>query len=121
LYCQRTLAVKPEAQRRLGLLNHRARIEHADISDPAHKSGVLSAAYLVKSLLASQLLRARLDVLSRGVLSSTQKQELRAAEHLRNVAMDVGGVARFSQRWVRERILSDIKLPSLVMKSDVYT
>lgn len=122
-YCQRTLAVKPDAQRRLGLLNHRARIEHADISNPVHGSGVLSAAFLVKSILASPLLRARLDVLSRGVLSSTQKGELRLAEHLRNILLDAGGVARFSRRWLFERILSHVKLPSVVMRSDanVYT
>jgi choline dehydrogenase-like flavoprotein len=123
LYCQRTVAVRAEAQRRLGLLNHRARIEHADISDPSHGSGVLSASYLVKSLLASPLFRARLDVLSRGVLNSKQKQELRVAEHLRNILLDAGGVARFSRRWIEERILSDVKLPSVVMRSDanVYT
>src|SRR5262249_24704562 len=48
---------------------------------------------------------------------------LRAGQHLRNIVMGAGGVARFSRRWLFERILSDVKLPSLVMESDanVYT
>jgi hypothetical protein len=124
LYCQRTVALTADAQRRLRLLNHRARIEHAEVSNPAHGSGVLSASYLVKSLLASPVLRARLDVLSRGVLSAAQKQkDPQIAAHLRNILTDVGGVARFSKRWLNERILTDVKLPSVVMKSDsnIYT
>jgi len=122
LYCQRTVALTADAQRRLHLLNHRARIEHAEVSNPEHGSGILSASYLVKSLLASPLLRARLDVLSRGVLSATQKKkEPQLAAHLRNILTDIGGVARFSKRWLDERILTDIKLPSVVMKSDSNT
>lgn len=124
LYCQRTVALTAEAQRRLQLLNHRARIEHAEVSNPEHGSGVLSASYQVKSLLASPLLRARLDVLSRGVLSAAQKKkEPQFAAHLGNILTDLGGVARFSKRWLTERILTDIKLPSVVMKSDsnIYT
>jgi choline dehydrogenase-like flavoprotein len=125
-YCQRTLAVRPERQQELGLLNHRARFEHPDIADPTHRNGVLSAAYLAKSLLASPLVgdRAyRAGALSRGVLRRDQARAGGVVAHLGNVARDAGGVLRFGQRWMAERVLGRRKLPSIALRSasGVYT
>jgi choline dehydrogenase-like flavoprotein len=118
VYCQRTLAVRPERQRAHGVLNHRARIEHPDIADPQHGNGVLSVSYLAKTVLtrlaSNPLLSDKVAVISRG----TQNRPVaEVGAHLRNILTDAGGVVRFSQRWIRERILSPRKLPSIVLAS----
>jgi choline dehydrogenase-like flavoprotein len=128
--CQRTMFLTAEQQRKHGLLNHRARIEHSDIADPCHGSGVLSAAYLAKSLVMSELARRYLsdhvNVLSKGVLGRPPEgmplSKLYFA-HCKNVALGMDDVARIGMRWVFDRILSERKLPSLVMesKSNTYT
>jgi len=118
VYCQRTLHVTEEAQRSQGLLNHRARVEHPDIADPDHRSGVLSAAYLAKSFLmrqaANPLWGDEVNVLSKG---TTTNELVRPVQHLRNVATDVPSVIGFSKRWLFERVLRERKLPSVVIPS----
>lgn len=116
--CQRTLAVRPDRQRFHGVLNHRARIEHPEISDAQHRNGVLSVSYLAKTVLtklaSNPLLSGGVSVISRG----TQNRPVQdVGAHLRNILTDAGGVLRFSERWIRERILSPRKLPSIVLAS----
>ena len=127
-WCQRTVFLTEEQQRQHGLLNHRARIEHPDIADPSHGSGVLSATYLAKSVLMSQLARRylsdRVNVLSKGVLGRPpdgMPPSQLYFEHGKNVVLGVGDVARISRRWLFDRILSERKLPSLVMESESNT
>jgi choline dehydrogenase-like flavoprotein len=124
VYCQRTLSATEAAQRQRRLLNHRARVEHPEISDASHESGVLSAVYLAKSVVmrqaANPLLSDKVNVLSKGVTTAEIATPL---AHLKNVALDLGGVARMSKRWLTERILSERKLPSVVLpsRSNTYT
>ncbi len=127
-WCQRTIFLPEDKQRQHGVLNHRARIEHPDIADPSHGSGVLSATYLAKSVLMSQLakryLSDRVNVVSRGVLGrppgglSPSRLYL---QHGKNVVLGLGDVARVGRRWLFDRILSERKLPSLVMESEANT
>lgn len=131
-YCQRTISVTEQGQRALGLLNHRARIEHPPIADPAHRNGVLSTAYLVKRMLSNRLLanriRPMLGTLSRGVVEvrdagGTEPARPSVVAHARNLVTDLPQVVRFSNRWLRERILSERKLPSMVLRNqaNLYT
>ena len=127
-WCQRTIFLPEDKQRQHGLLNHRARIEHPDIADPSHGSGVLSATYLAKSVLMSQLakryLSDRVNVVSRGVLGRAPEglsPSRLYLEHGKNVVLGLGDVARIGRRWLFDRILSERKLPSLVMESDANT
>lgn len=120
VYCQRALGVRPERQAAHGLLNHRAHIEQEDLADPAHRSGVLSAAYLVKSMLASPAaegVAGRADALSRGILRRGQARAGQYGEHLANVARDARGVLRFGGRWARQRVFGARQLPSIVLPS----
>jgi choline dehydrogenase-like flavoprotein len=124
-WCQRAIFLTEEKQRQYGLLNHRARIEHPDIADPSHGSGVLSATYLAKAVLMSQVakryLSDRVNVLSKGVLGRPPEGMALSQlyfEHGKNVVLGVGDVARIARRWLFDRILSDRKLPSLVMESE---
>jgi choline dehydrogenase-like flavoprotein len=127
-WCQRTVFVPQDRQRQYGLLNHRARIEHPDIADPSHRSGVLSATYLAKSVLMSQIARRtfsdRVNVLSKGVLGRAPEGMSPSRlyfEHAKNVALGAGDVLRIGRRWLFDRVLSDRKLPSLVMESESNT
>lgn len=132
VYCQRTISVTAEKQRKLGLLNHRARIEHPPIGDPTHRNGVLSSAFLAKWLmrteLATKYVSPRLGTLSRGVVNvDTPEQRAlarrRLKAHLRNVLTDMPNVLGFSKRWINERLLSPRKLPSMVLRNEanIYT
>jgi choline dehydrogenase-like flavoprotein len=121
-YCQRTLAVREEFQVQHGVLNHRARFEHPDISDPSHGSGVLSATYVAKTILTSlsqnRFLSDQVNTLSKG---TQDKAFVRPVDHVRNLMLDAGGVFRFSRRWLNERVLSERKLPSVVLQSEANT
>jgi choline dehydrogenase-like flavoprotein len=125
-YCQRTLAVPAVRQWELGLLNHRARVEHPPIEDPGHKNGVLSAAFLTKWLLRcgpiGRYFSPRMGALSRGVVAdATGAAGPRLGAHVLNVAADLGSVARFGRRWLSERLMSELKLPSMVLESTTGT
>lgn len=113
LYCQRTIALSPDAQRRLRMPNHRARIEPPDIADPSHRSGVLSAAYLIKRRLHQTGLWRRFPSLSRGFLRTDHRLPLRP--HVRNVLVDLPATAAFAGHWLRRRLLSTPTLPSIVL------
>jgi choline dehydrogenase-like flavoprotein len=121
-YCQRTLAIREEAQARHEVLNHRARFEHPDISDPSHGSGVLSATYVAKTILTSlsqnRFLSDQVNTLSKG---TQDKAFVRPVDHVKNLMLDAGGVFRFSRRWLNERVLSERKLPSVVLQSEANT
>lgn len=132
VYCQRTVSVPAEKQLRLELLNHRARIEHPPIADPCHNNGVLSAAYLSKWILRnkkiSKYLSPRMGTFSRGVidLESPEKRDWARRNllaHSRNVLTDFPAVLRLTKRWLKERVFSERKLPSLVLgnEADIYT
>ncbi|HEV3440811.1 MAG TPA: FAD-dependent oxidoreductase, partial [Gemmata sp.] len=130
--CQRTLSMTQEKQRSIGLLNHRARIEHPPIGDPDHKNGVLSMAFLAKWIMRTGLLTRYLSptlgTLSRGVISvetASDREAARRSLHLHaiNIVSDFPNVLRFSKRWLKERVFSTRKLPSMVLRneSNVYT
>ena len=51
IYCRRRLALSAETQRRLGIGNFIARLHHPRITDPAHRTGVLSLLYLAKGFI----------------------------------------------------------------------
>ncbi|HEY4122049.1 MAG TPA: GMC family oxidoreductase [Byssovorax sp.] len=122
VYCQRTLSVTEAGQRSRRILNHRARVEHPDIADPDHASGVLSATYLAKTFLmrqaANRFLSDKVNVLSKGVVKSVELA--RPLEHARNVARDLPNVLRFSKRWLTDRVLAERKLPSMVIPSATH-
>lgn len=110
-YVQRTLRLTPGLQESLGVLNHRARLEHADIADAQHSSGVLSASFLTKQVVAT-----RAPGLTRGLLSATQA-DTPIKPHIRNMMADAPATLAFTAKWVRRRILARRKLPSIALRS----
>ena len=104
VYCRRRFALTPESQRALRCGNAIARLHHPRLSDPAHRSGALSAVQLAKPLVSFEY-RTRLDTpAGREMLG-----------HLRNVARDFCGATRFAGHWLRHHCLAARKYPSLAV------
>ena len=117
VYCRRALSISEKTQREEGLLNFRAILNHPPPADASHGSGVLSAMYLAKRYFADRIPPEYSSALS----------DLRATQHVlahcRNIVTDCWEVAKFGSVWMRKRILSRRKLPSVVhkSKSNTYT
>jgi hypothetical protein len=119
VFCRRSLSIPEAIQKSHQLLNFRAILTHPPMADPSHGNGVLSAIYLAKTALLSR--RSSRIYYSKNISTEGLVQTL--PQHLKNLATDFGGVIGFSGRWLRQRILSDRKLPSAVLpsKSNTYT
>ncbi len=117
VYCRRTISLKEERQRRDQLLNFRAILSHPPIAHPRHGNGILSAMYLIKRYLAHRIP----PEYSKELSGMKPLQQITA--HCGNIMKDLGAVTRFSSMWIRKRILSKRKLPSVLFesKSNVYT
>jgi choline dehydrogenase-like flavoprotein len=102
-YCRRRFTVWPEAQRQAGMGNFAARLHFTDPTNPAHRSGVLSLAYLARALL-------RVEHAKRLQSSAS------VPGHLRNLLCDAPATAKFLARWIRRRTLARRKLPSVVVE-----
>lgn len=104
VYCRRKLRLHDAAQRRHRLLNTVFRLHFPDVSDPAHRSAVLSAVYLAKRALIPE---------HRRILQYEQADRGGAAwrPHLANVARGLPALAGFGARWLFRRTLAHRKLP----------
>jgi choline dehydrogenase-like flavoprotein len=98
VYCRRRLGIDEACQQAAGLRNFAAILDRPAPDDPGHGDGLLSAIFLAK--------------LARGRAGGASRRQ--AAAHLGNILGDAGGVARSSARWVRGRLLSARRLPSLL-------
>jgi choline dehydrogenase-like flavoprotein len=111
VYVRRRLSFTAEAQRRLGLPNMVAWLANPNLSDPRHRSGVLSFAYLA---LASPLGRVfapdaqRQALTGRGVPGApywkTDPGPVR--DHTRNLIRDAGATTRFIMDFGARRFLA---------------
>jgi len=109
VYCRRRFSVSEAEQRRLGLSNMAARLHFSRISDPQHRSGVLSGLYLVKSAIRHEYGK-RLDDGGEASLGVY-------AGHLRNVLIDPVDTAAFLTHWLAKRTFSHRKYPSVILKN----
>lgn len=109
VYCRRRIAIAPEQQRRHGLLNAVARLHFPKITDPAHRSGVLSGLVLAKGLISYEYGKRLRDT-----RPLTGQEWLR---HVLNVARDPGDTAAFLGHWLRHRTLAQRKFPSVILRN----
>lgn len=109
VYCRRRIAIAPEQQRRHGLLNAVARLHFPKITDPAHRSGVLSGLVLAKGLISYEYGKRLRDT-----RPLTGPEWLR---HVLNVARDPGDTAAFLGHWLRHRTLAQRKFPSVILRN----
>jgi choline dehydrogenase-like flavoprotein len=111
VYVRRRLSFTADAQRRLGLPNIVAWLANPDLPDPAHRSGVLSFAYLA---LASPLGRVfapdaqRQALTGHSVPGAPYGQADRGPiyKHVRNMISDAGPTARFVASFGTRRFLA---------------
>ena len=115
IYCRRRFALKPAAQRALAIGNFVARLHHPRIPDPSHRTGFLSALFLMKPFISYEY-RKRLH----GDGFTSPANMLR---HLRNIALDPVDAAGTLLHWARKRTLAERKFPSIIVrpKSGVYS
>ncbi len=109
IYCRRRLALTADAQRRLGIGNFIARLHHPRITDPAHRTGILSLLYLAKLFIPYEYGKR---------LHGEEKADLRTwLQHLRNVITDPFYTVAFLWHWLRDRTLPERKFPSVIIRS----
>lgn len=116
IYCRRYIWLSPEAQQREKLAGLILRPGHPGIVDPSHGSPVLSSMYLVKDLIMPEYSR-KLTASEVDVKRSFQAKGQRLLlGHLRNILFHPVELALFTNKYVRDRLLSSRKLPSIVLR-----
>jgi choline dehydrogenase-like flavoprotein len=109
IFCRRRLALKPEIQRAQELGNFVARLHHPRITDPAHRSAVLSMLYLARGFIPYEYGKR---------LHGAERMGWRAQlQHLRNVATAPLDASAFAWHILRDHKLADRKFPSVIVKS----
>jgi choline dehydrogenase-like flavoprotein len=109
VYCRRRLSIDAVQQRRHGLLNAVARLHFPKITDPQHRSGVLSGLVLAKNLISYEYGKRLRD-------SQPMTSEV-LARHLLNVLRDPIDTAAFLAHWVGKRTLAQRKFPSVILRN----
>ncbi len=119
VYARRAIALTAQTQQQHQLMNLRAILTYPDMSNPTHGNSVLSAMYLVKSLLL--LKQTSRIYYSKNLDTSGLNSTL--SSHLLNILKDLGNLGGFAYKWISQRILSRRQLPSVVLgsKSNTYT
>jgi choline dehydrogenase-like flavoprotein len=109
IYCRRRLALRPEVQRGQRLGNFVARLHHPRITDPAHRSSVLSLLFLAKPFIPYEYSK-RLHGDEHASLGSWLR-------HVGNVVTGPLEAIGFAWHLLRDRKLAERKFPSIIVKS----
>ncbi|MGE4335166.1 MAG: GMC oxidoreductase [Pigmentiphaga sp.] len=107
IYCRRRLALRPEAQQRLRVGSFIARLHHPRLTDPAHRTGILSLLCLAGPWIPYEYAKR----LTGGESTSWQSW----LAHVGNVLRDIPGITAFLWHWLRHRTLAERKFPSVVV------
>ena len=109
IYCRRRLALSAPMQRQLKIGNFIGRLHHPRITDPDHRTAVLSALQLAKGLISYEYGKR---------LHGEERTALRTwLSHVRNVVSGPGEVLAFGLHMLRDRFLAKRKFPSIIIKS----
>ncbi len=108
IYCRRRMSVVASEQQRLGLANLVARLHFPRISDPVHRSGVLSGLFLARRFISYEYAKR---------LHDARPQAMDWLRHARNVVADPWDTAAFLGHWLRHRTLAERKFPSVILRN----
>jgi choline dehydrogenase-like flavoprotein len=109
IFCRRRFALSSQTQRRLQLGNFIGRLHHPRITDPAHRSAVLSALQLAKGLISYEYGKR---------LHGEERLSVAGwLGHVRNVIVGPGQVIAFGHHMLRDRFLAARKFPSIIVRS----
>jgi choline dehydrogenase-like flavoprotein len=109
VYCRRRLSVTGSEQRRLGLANAVGRLHFPRITDPAHRSGVLSGLFLARKLISYEY--------SKRLNDGTPPTLGTYARHVLNVVTDPIDTTAFLAHWLTRRTLASRKFPSVILRN----
>ena len=109
VYTRRRLQVRPEVQRAQGLPNMVARLHFPKITDPAHRSGVLSGLFLARSFISYEYGKRLHDGDAHGAALLLR--------HVWNVLSDPLDTSAFLAHWLRHRTLAERKFPSVILRN----
>ena len=109
IYCRRRLAVTGGEQQRRGLANAVARLHFPRITDPGHRSGVLSGLFLARRLISYEYGKRLND--------GTPATPAVYARHLLNVVADPIDTSMFLAHWIARRTLAPRKFPSVILRN----
>ncbi|MDB6159900.1 MAG: family oxidoreductase [Gammaproteobacteria bacterium] len=109
IYCRRRIALTAQTQRQLQIGNFIGRLHHPRITDPAHRTAVLSALQLAKGLISYEYGKR---------LHGEERTSMRTwMTHMGNVLRGPHEVLAFGHHMLRDRILAKRKFPSIIVKS----
>lgn len=109
IYCRRRLALTAETQRKHRIGNFIGRLHHPRITDPEHRTAVLSALQLAKGLISYEYGKR---------LHGGEAMTWGAwARHFGNVLGGVGELFAFGHHMARDRFFAARKFPSVIVKS----
>ena len=109
VYCRRRLTLAPAVQRQLGIGNFIARLHHPRITNPDHRSAVLSLLALAKPLIPYEY--------AKRLHGDDQSSWTTWWKHVRNVASRPFDAFSFAWHMLRDRKLAARKFPSIIIKS----
>jgi len=109
IYCRRRLALTAQTQRELKIGNFVGRLHHPRITDPSHRTAVLSSLQLAKGLISYEYGK-RLHGEERLSFGDWMR-------HLRNVLGGPHEVIGFGHHMLRDRFLAARKFPSVIIRS----
>ncbi len=108
IYCRRRLALTAEAQRHTQIGSFIARLHHPRITDPSHRTGILSLLYLAKAIIPYEY--------GKRLHGDEDADFLTWARHVGNVASDSYDTAAFLLHWIRHRTFAERKFPSVIVR-----
>jgi len=112
-YVRRRFMLDDDTQRRLGVMNMAAWPELPELYDPAHRSGILSLAYLglrmpvVGPRLMAEAIRRR----------KIGEGPARIGAHVRNVLRGAPAAAAFAARFLTARYAAKVRLPGFFVRN----
>jgi choline dehydrogenase-like flavoprotein len=109
IYCRRRFALNEQTQRQLQIGNFIARLHHPRITDPAHRSAVLSALQLAKPFISYEY--------GKRLHGEERLSAGRWLAHVRNILLGPGEVIAFGHHMLRNRFLAARKFPSIIVRS----
>ena len=114
-YCRRRLALKPEVQRRERLTNFVGRLHHPRITDPSHRTGVLSLLALAKMFIPYEY--------AKRLHGDEGFSFANWLAHVRNLMLDPFRAIGFAWHLFRDRKMAARKFPSIIVhpKAPVYS
>ncbi len=109
IYCRRRFQLTEQTQRQLQLGNFIGRLHHPRITDPAHRSAVLSSLQLAKGMISYEY--------GKRLHGEEKLSALNWLAHLRNVVLGPHQVIAFGHHMLRDRFLASRKFPSIIVRS----